>query len=990
MSIDAPERDDVAVAPVAEMTTSVDGVPLNPDGDGGVGAVPGSEVRDASADDAQPVSVLLTSLAAFLAAAAAGWMVAGIFRGALPRVIGIVGPGLGAGMVWASYKTKRPSMVQYLAAPVAILLGAILMVPDTSGGSANLPSLVVEAIRGGGISQPPVPFDPGWKFLLLVLTALVATGAAALAVSLNRPKVGLVLPIPLIFGAALVQPPGATVLSTVVALVLGIGGMAVAFGVDLAKEGATSGQFEARRIGRGAGVMAALIAVLVVLSQVGFLFPSSDAEQVIPPKRPEQPSPEPDREIFTVKSAIQVPWRVGTLDVYKDNAWMTPPFRTSRLVDVVPGAALPFRGKKGTEKDTSVPAAPRSADGKTFTATFRVSDVKGNTVPIVLTPTGISASDVKMQYDPRTQMLRLPGGRPRSGTTYTVVAPLPPTAAELKSSPKPGAQVAEYLQVPSPPPGVRQLLDQAPKTNAFDRLQFVRNAFYQVVVAAGSGNPVDVPPSRVDEMLRGKEASPFEITAAEVLLARWSGVPARVGFGYFGGKRLDTEGAQSTFSVRPKQGATWLEAYFEGHGWVPIVGIPPQAKSSINNKDKKDEPTVRPTDELALIVVVPIKLQTISLLFQLVRFWLYRVVPWLFLGLVAVLFYPGLLKLARRTRRRRWAANGGPRERIMAAYAELRDAVNDYNFGDPIHTPLEFVGDLAPDPEHTELAWLVTRTLWGDLSRDLRPEDAEAAEEMAASITRRMRRANSGLPRLVALGSRASLRDPYTYEVPNLWPERSPVRQLRDRLGGLRRILPGRLAGRAAAPAALMLIVVLAGGLLSGCARTVDLTSKAAAERLPARLVPGELSGLRFVREVALEGSYAKAGKAALVDHGRVFSLHQGDEIQGSLQVAAFKPGLDQRDEELRRGVLQSVGGGRFELTRIGTERVYKLEMPEQQMYLWFPPGQEYYELMVGRKAFADADRVFVQLLAYQRSGSTRPVDINQTTTLDPRRGIVD
>ena len=945
-------------------------------------------VRDASAEEEQPVSVLLTSLAAVLAAAAAGWMCAGIFRGSLPRVVGLLGPAIGAGMVWLSYRTKRPSLVQYLAAPVAMAVGALMIIPDTAGGSTSLPSLIIEAIRGGGISQPPVPFDPGWKFLLLVLTALISAGAAALGVGMNRPKIGLLLPVPLIFGAALVQPPAATMISTVVALVLGIGAMSVAFGVDLAKEGATSGQFEARRIGRGAGVMAALVAALVVLSQVGFLFPDTESEQVIPPKRPEQPTPEPDREIFTVRSPVQVPWRVGTLDVYQDNAWMTPPFRTSRLADVTVGGALPFRGEKGTEEDTTVPAAPQLRDGETFTATFKVSDVRGNVVPGVLTAVGIPRSDVRIQYDPRTQMLRLPGGRPRAGVTYQVTAPLPPTADELKASPEPGAHVAEFLEVPAPPRDVEELLAQAPETNSFDRLQFVRNAYYQMVVAAGAGDPVDVPPSRVAEMLSGKEASPYEITAGEVLLARWAGVPARLGFGYFGGEKLDGEG-DPTLSVRPKEGATWLEAYFEGHGWVPIVGVPPQAKSSINDEDKKDDPTIRPTDELALIVYVPIKLQTITLLFEVVRFWLYRVVPWLALGTLLFLFYPGLLKVARRIKRRRWAGGEGLKARIMVAYVEFRDAMNDYNFGDPIHTPLEFVGDLAPDPEHKELAWLVTRTMWGDLSRDVRPEDADAAEEMAQSVTRRVRRANGGLPRIVALGSRASLRNPYTEEVPNLWPRWSPRSAIRKRLRSLRSLLPGRLAGRPATAVALVVVTACAL-LLGGCARTVDLETESTTDRFPERLVPDAVDDVQFVRETSLEKNYEKAGDVALVDDGRVFSLHQGEDIQGSLQIATFKPGLDEREEELRRGVLESIGGGRFELTRIATERVYVLDLPEQRLLLWFPPGQEYYQLMVARKAFTRADEVFVRLLGYQRTGALDAVDTEQTTELDPRRGIVD
>ena len=51
------------------------------------------------------------------------------------------------------------------------------------GGSANLPSLVVEAVNSGGLGQPPVPFEPGWRFLLVVLLILLGAGASALGIA---------------------------------------------------------------------------------------------------------------------------------------------------------------------------------------------------------------------------------------------------------------------------------------------------------------------------------------------------------------------------------------------------------------------------------------------------------------------------------------------------------------------------------------------------------------------------------------------------------------------------------------------------------------------------------------------------------------------------------------------------------------------------------------------------------------------------------------
>jgi hypothetical protein len=959
---------------------------VDPEGGGGDGgpSEPGARVvrgTDASISEEEPASVLLTSAAAFLASAAAGWMCAGIFRGGFPRMIGLLGPIIGVGTIALSYRTKRPSFVQYLAVPIAVVVGALLVLPDAQGGSANLPGLVAEAIRSGGIGQPPVPFDPGWRFLLLLLITVVSAGSTSLALGLNKPKMAVLLPVPVIFGAALLQPPGATFVSIVVALVLAIGAMSVAFGGDLAKERTTSGAFEVRRLGRGAGILVALVAALIGLSQLGFLFPDSSADQVIPPKRPEVPPRPVDRVLFTVKLDQQVPIRLGVLDVYDKTAWLTPPFDSGRLALIPKSGLTPFKGKDGSGEGSTVLAPPIASKDQRVRATFTVQDVEGHVIPTLANPL-VTKAGFKIEYDPRTQAYRVPDSRPRKGQTYTIEAAGYPTADELMHAPKPGPELREFLEAPAPPPAkIQELLDRAPTTNAFDRLQFVRAQFYTNVVAAGAGNPKDVSPQRVVQLLEGKEASPFEITAAEVLLARYAGIPARFGYGYYGG---DKPADSDVYSIRPKHGATWLEAYFQGHGWVPIVGKPPKAKSSLRPADKKNDPTIRPTDELALIVYVPIRLQSIRLLYVLVRYWLYRALPVGLLGLLVLLLYPGLVKMARRLLRRRWAAGYGLPERMAVAYAELRDTCNDFNLGDPMHTPLEFLTDLAPDAEHAELAWVVSRGLWGDLRRDLRPEDVEAAEDMAASVAKRLRRANSGLPRIIAFGSRASLRDPYTREIPNLWPRRTVRSMVRGRWRGVIH-WRGRRPARIPAPTAMLLLVVAFGLTLGSCAQTTDMSGRGRSA-FPRDAVPGSALSYQMVRESKAESAFARAGQAALVSEGQVFSIHQGSTIQGSIQVAAFKPGLKSRQRDVREGVLDTIGGGRFELTRLGDERVYVLRLPEQSMLLWFPPSGLYYNLMVARQGFGDADRVFASVIAHQKGETV--VDLSRTAPLDPRRGV--
>lgn len=924
----------------------------------------------------------LTCLSALLATAAFGWLAGSVFDGRPARLVALAAAVLGVGVVYASTRVRRASPVQYAGAGVAVLLGALLVVPFTGDG-ASLPSLVVEAVRSGGLGQPPVAFDPGWRFLLLVTVALLGQTCAGLALALDRPRAATLLALPFVVGASLLQPAETEVSGTLVALLLLIASLAVSFGSDLAADGSASGGFELRRLARGAGALVVLGALLGGTAQLGFLFPPATSDEVVPPMRPPTPPAAPDRVLFTVSADRPTTWRLGTLDVYDDNAWKTPPFDVSALVEVdgqIPDAAADTRG-------------PLPEPG--LTARIEIADLPGKALPGLANPLAVRGGP-RVQYDPRTQALRTAGTRPGRGTSYEVVAPAPPTGADLADAGPPPDVVEPFLAAPQTPTEVAQLLADAPQPS-FARLQFVRRAFYANVIAAGAGDPVDVPPSRVVEILAGEEASPYEITAAEVLLARWAGVPARVGYGWFGGEQTEP----GSWEIRPKHGATWLEAYFDGHGWVPIVGTPPQARASTASGDRNDDPSVRPTDELALVVYVPVRLSSVELAYVVVRYYAVRTLPWLVLvGLLAA-FYPAAVKALRRAARRRAAARLGPRARVAAAYAELRDNVTDLGIAGPAVTPLGLLERVDHDAEHRELAWLVTRALWGDLTRDLRPDDVEAAESMSRSVARRLRTAQPGLGRLAALASRASLSNPWTDELPTLWrPRRSRraavagrprrlaqrVRALPARLVGSVRSLPARVWPPRPLPlAGLAAAVVLAATAAVAVTRPEPVPPPARA--LPAQAAPASLGDVRFVREPVAERAFTEQTDASLVTQGRVFSLRQGDVVQGSLQVAALDPAIDTRSPRVRDRVLRGLGDGQFRPMRIGEEKVYRRTLPELTLLLAFTPDGQGYYLMAARSAYADSERLFGSVLAFRRGETEsvlRPADV---PVPDPRRG---
>ncbi|HVM20114.1 MAG TPA: transglutaminase domain-containing protein, partial [Egibacteraceae bacterium] len=682
------------------------------------------------------------------------------------------------------------------------------------------------------------------------------------------------------------------------------------------------------------------------------------------------------------------PWRLGVIDVYEENAWKLPPYDVERFVELQGPAAVP-----------DAPTAPADGD---VSATFTLRDLPGRALPTLAGAHRVELPEgAIVDYDPRTQTMRLPR-HTGPDFTYTVTAAPPPTTQQLAEAPEAGRGLREFLQAPPAPPEVTALLSEVPGDSPYARLHVLRRALYEEVVAAGAGQPVDVPPHRVVEMLAGGEASPYEITAAEALLARWAGVPSRIGYGYFGGERADR---RAPLSVRPEQGSTWLEGYFEGHGWVPLLGRPAQARSSLSDAQKREDPSVRPTDELAVITYVPVRLQTITLLFELVRHYTLQAIPVVLAVIMAIVFYPALLRLGRRARRTRWARRHGLPGRIAVTYANLRDAAWDFNVGHPTHTPLEFVNEVAYDAEHVELAWLVTRALWGDLARDLQHADVEAAEAMAASVHARLRAAQPLSSRLLAAASRASLREPYSRALPNMWLSWSLRRGLRR--AGRSALLPLvavlRLAGRGwrgvrrrlrirpALSRAGLLVLAIALALSTACApEQLDLTTTLNDSRLPQPAVPKRLDDLTFKREKSAEKAYREAGDDALVERGRVYSVNRDDVVEASLQVAQFKPGLFGRQDEVRDEITQSLGGGEFQPTRVRGEHVSMLETAEQRLYLWFSPDGTYYELFVARRAFEEAGEVFGALLAIQRGEAITSLDDSgDVGVADPRRGLV-
>ncbi|MGH2760100.1 MAG: transglutaminaseTgpA domain-containing protein [Actinomycetota bacterium] len=680
---------------------------------------------------------------------AAGIMTGGLFIGVGGRVWACLCGLAGVALAWRASRIRQPALL-YTAMILGIFgIGLVAVLPTGFSNILNVAAEIRRAVSTSDVLRPPVEFLPGWHAIQGWVMATVGFAAGWLGLEIRRPALGVVATLPVVGLGAISLPESQQIGSGLAALVLFVVGLGLLSGATPGdeEERRAARAYEIRRALRALPLLGAITVALYFAAQSEFLFPDPIYDPAQEAKLPKSVplSEVEDRILFTVDATFTGPWKTGSLDVYDGESWRLPPFAASELKEVPESGIV----------DESLRPGVR--------ATFTVRGLGGAILPGLPRAVGIVAEGPKLAYDERVGNIRVTQGQIEPGFKYIVVAPSTPAIRQLQRAPAdvPG-EVREFLDAPDPPPSVVSLLRRAPTDNAWDRIDFLRRHILLNVAASGPGTPVPVAPERVEEMLsRTKRGTPFEIVGAQALLARWGGVPSRIGYGFDRGD----EGAGGTLEVRPRHGALFLEVYFEGFGWLPLVGDPLQAQEALSDQPQQFNPTVQTSEDVAVRLFLPVLREEEPRFFERVRTFLFRALP-IVVGLALIYYlWPFPFKALRRARRRAWAAERGPAARVSLAYAEWRDYATDFGYRHYTDTPLMFVERATPDQEHEELAWLVTRTLWGDIRGNVTEEDALAAEGLSRSLRRRLAATQSPILRLVASLSRLSIRHPYAPEL---------------------------------------------------------------------------------------------------------------------------------------------------------------------------------------------------------------------------------
>lgn len=742
--------------------------PSGPPGGGEDGA--GADLGDEAAVNDKPS--LRTAVAIAFPTLGCAVMVGGIFAGPLPRVYAGVAGLLGIALAVAiSRLPRRPLLAYGLMAGGLFAIGLLVLLPNVAN-IINVTDRMQEATKASSILRPPVAFDPGWKAIVGWLMGMVGFVATWTAIVVGWRSASLLLPLPLAAIAAISVPEAAQVPSGIVVLVL----FAIALGLISSEQAGSDDEnkpsvgYEVRKAIKALPLIGAITAALVVLSQSSFLFPDPVFD---PAQEPQKPKTQPlsdveDRVLFeVVDTSLTGPFRMGSLDVYvgEDGSWRLPPFAASEL-DPVPQSGI---------------VDPDFVDRQDLHATFVIKGLGGAIVPALPNAVGIAARGPRLSYDARNGNIRLINGQVDATFTYTVTAAGLPSVDDLKATnfsnlPK---DMGEFVRIPDAPPAVQNLIDQAPSGTKWEQFDWLRNWVLENVTAKGTGTPVDIPPSRAAEVISSTQrASPFEIVALQAMLARWVGIPSRIGYGFDGGEKVG-----DALQVRPKNGAAFVEVWFPGFKWLPVIGTPRKAEPTVGGDPnlQLNDPNILPSNDVAAQLYLPLVVPPRSVLAKQIGLAILVTLPIIALAGLVYVLWPALKKWRLRNRRRSQANAIGGRARVALAYAEWRDYATDLGFGYPAETPLMFLERFVDDEEHMELAWLTTRVLWGDLREGAGREVAAAAEELSRSLRRRLASTQPATLRAVAVVSRLSIRAPYLENLDDLVESPSTVRREQDR-----------------------------------------------------------------------------------------------------------------------------------------------------------------------------------------------------------------
>ena len=278
-----------------------------------------------------------------------------------------------------------------------------------------------------------------------------------------------------------------------------------------------------------------------------------------------------DLPVMTVKSDARsgsdLYMRMATLDQFDGTTWRRSPTNVRRLDELPPAAGL-------TDTVSQQPIHTEITTTKNIESSF---------LPVPYPLTDINISEGSWRVDVNTQnILSARSSRQIQDknykTTSLAIAPTAKQLADASGAPSgpggPNANLANYLLVPSMPPIVARLAQQATKgaETPYDkalRLQdWLRSSGGFTYNATSNHGGTGA--KAIETFLTGRVGYCEQFASTMAVMARQLGIPARVDVGFTAGQAQQG----GTYLITAHDAHAWPELYFNNIGWVRFEPTP--------------------------------------------------------------------------------------------------------------------------------------------------------------------------------------------------------------------------------------------------------------------------------------------------------------------------------------------------------------------------------------------------------------------------------
>ena len=173
------------------------------------------------------------------------------------------------------------------------------------------------------------------------------------------------------------------------------------------------------------------------------------------------------------------------------------------------------------------------------------------------------------------------------------------------------------------------------------------------------------------------------------------------------------------------------------------------------------------------------------------------------------------------------------------------------------------------------------------------------------------------------------------------------------------------------------LSAALVAGLALGLSACGSPAPKLVAAKVPLSLIPATLpGGLNLAEYPQDRKAFANAGKDSLVADGRLWEIHQGHLLVGTLEVATVVSDVSLTDKSDRSQILNGAMIGAVPVSiNVDGVGVAVASAPQRTLYVWF--GHSVFEVLQLDDQRIDPEKVLGAVISYQQgTGSLNPLPL--------------